>query len=154
MDDQIKSIESLVDLSVHPLSNLANLSAYIRFTLPDINWCGFYFLLDGVLQLGPFCGLPACITIPLGRGVCGTAASEDRTLNVPDVNRFPGHIACDANSRSELVIPLHLDGKVVGVLDTDSSVPDRFHEPEIELLTTAAARIEKSLACNRTIWAL
>ncbi len=153
MDDLLKSMESLIDLSVHPLSNLSNLSAYIRFTLPDINWCGFYFLLDGVLQLGPFCGLPACIMIPLGRGVCGTAAAADQMICVPDVNLFPGHIACDANSRSELVIPVHLDGKVIGVMDIDSSVPDRFHEPEIELLTKAAERIEGSLAINRTIWA-
>lgn len=154
MDEMLKSIESLIDLSVHPLSNLANLSAYIRFTLPDINWCGFYFLQGEALQLGPFCGLPACITIPLGRGVCGSAAVADKTICVPDVNRFPGHIACDANSRSELVIPVHLDGKVVGVMDIDSSVPDRFHEAEIELLTKAAARIECSLATNRVIFAI
>lgn len=146
--------ESLLDPAIHPLSNLANISAYIRFTLPDINWSGFYFLLDGVLNLGPFCGLPACISIPLGRGVCGTAAKLNETQCVPDVHAFPGHIACDCNSRSELVVPLHLDGKVVGVLDIDSPIPNRFGEPEVAFFTRVAARVERCLTDNRTIWQL
>ena len=147
-----ESAESLLDPAIHPLSNLANISALIRFTLPEINWSGFYFLLDGVLNLGPFCGMPACIRIPLGRGVCGTAAQQDKFQCVPDVHAFPGHIACDSNSRSELVIPLHLDGRVVGVLDIDSPVLNRFGDPEVAFFTRVAKRVETCLASNRTLW--
>ena len=110
----------------HLTANLANASALLWQALPDINWAGFYLLEGETLVLGPFQGRPACIEIGPGRGVCGAAVAEDRTLLVPDVHRFPGHIACDSASRSEIVIPLHREGRVVGVLDIDSPTPDRF----------------------------
>ena len=149
-----QSAESLLDPQVHPLSNLANISALIRFSITDINWSGFYFLIDDVLNLGPFCGLPACIRIPVGRGVCGTALQQDMVLCVPDVHAFSGHIACDCNSRSELVIPIHLDKRVVGVLDIDSPVLNRFGEDELDFFGKTAQRIEYCLAENRTLWKL
>ena len=109
------------------VANLANFTALLAAQFDDINWLGVYLLRDGELVLGPFQGLPACVRIPLGRGVCGTAAAEDRTLVVPDVHAFPGHIACDIRSRSEVVVPLRdAAGCVVGVLDIDSPIEDRF----------------------------
>lgn len=108
------------------IANAANLSALIYHTLPEINWAGFYFLHQGELVVGPFQGLPACVRIPLGKGVCGAAARSRRTQRIADVHAFPGHIACDAASRSELVVPLIADGEVLGVLDLDSPTPDRF----------------------------
>ena len=103
--------------------------------LADVNWAGFYLLRGDTLVLGPFQGRPACVRIPLGRGVCGTAAAERRTLVVPDVHEFPGHIACDARSRSEIVLPMtRADGTLEGVLDLDSPVPDRFGPAEREAL--------------------
>ena len=108
------------------IANAANLSALIFNTVPELNWVGFY-LYDGTeLVVGPFQGLPACVRIPLGKGVCGTAAATGETQLVPDVEAFPGHIACDSASRSELVVPLFDDGELVGVLDIDSPIPDRF----------------------------
>ena len=122
----------------HTISNLANLSALLYDTLEDINWAGFYILEGSTLVLGPFQGRPACVEIPLGRGVCGTAAREDRTVVVPDVHAFPGHIACDSASRSEIVIPLRVSGRVWGVLDIDSPSPDRFDESDREGLERVA----------------
>lgn len=113
-----------------PIANAANLSALIWQRLPDLNWAGFYRLQGEVLVLGPFQGKPACIRIPLGRGVCGTAAAERAAQIVADVHDFPGHIACDAASRSELVVPILQDGEVLGVLDLDSPIPDRFDEDD------------------------
>jgi len=110
-----------------PVANMANLAAVIWQFVPDLNWAGFYRLLAGELVLGPFCGKPACIRIPLGQGVCGTAAAERATQLVPDVQAFPGHIACDAASRSELVVPVLRDGgSVIAVIDLDSPFPNRF----------------------------
>lgn len=111
-------------------ANLANLSALIYQTLEQINWAGFYVMEDGQLVLGPFQGKPACIVIPLGKGVCGTAAKENRTIVVPDVHAFPGHIACDGSSRSEIVVPIHHNGNVIAVLDIDSPVEGRFTEED------------------------
>lgn len=110
-----------------PIANAANLSALLFHQLPDLNWAGFY-LFDGTeLVVGPFQGLPACVRIPLDRGVCGAAARTRQTQRVEDVHAFPGHIACDAASRSELVVPLlHADGRLFGVLDLDSPLPARF----------------------------
>jgi GAF domain-containing protein len=108
------------------VANAANTAALIFNLLPDLNWAGFYFLRDGELVLGPFQGLPACIRIAIGRGVCGTAAAARETQLVADVHAFPGHIACDAASRSELVVPLVRDGVLLGVLDLDSPSPSRF----------------------------
>ncbi|WP_426168834.1 GAF domain-containing protein [Sandarakinorhabdus sp. DWP1-3-1] len=108
------------------IANAANTAALIYNLLPGLNWAGFYFLRDGELVLGPFQGLPACIRIAIGRGVCGTAAATRTTQLVADVHEFPGHIACDAASRSELVVPLLRDGALIGVLDLDSPLPGRF----------------------------
>ncbi|HEY0282274.1 MAG TPA: GAF domain-containing protein [Rhizomicrobium sp.] len=108
------------------VANAANLSALIWQFLPDLNWAGFYFLKGRELVLGPFQGKPACVRIALGKGVCGTAAADLKTILVPDVHRFPGHIACDAASNSELVAPLLADGFAVGVLDLDSPLFGRF----------------------------
>ena len=123
------------------LANLANASALIYQALPDLNWAGFYLYKQGMLVLGPFQGMPACVRIPLARGVCGAAARERRTQVVPDVRVFPGHIACDAASRSEIVAPL-LDGdRLLGVLDVDSPLPARFDESDREGLEALARRL-------------
>lgn len=114
----------------HRVANAANLSALVFQELADLNWAGFYFLEDDVLVLGPFQGSPACVHIPLGRGVCGTAAAQRRTLRVQDVHAFEGHIACDAASESELVVPLLKDGAVIGVFDLDSPTRGRFGDAD------------------------
>ena len=121
------------------IANAANLSALIAHGLADLNWAGFYFLRGEGLVLGPFQGKPACIRIEMGRGVCGTAAAKRETIVVPDVELFPGHIACDAASRSEVVVPLVRDGKVLGVLDLDSPIPNRFDDADARGLETLAA---------------
>jgi L-methionine (R)-S-oxide reductase len=112
------------------LANAANLSALLYHSLPDLNWAGFYLLRAGELVLGPFQGKVACVRIPLGQGVCGTAAQRGETIVVPDVHAFPGHIACDAASRSEIVLPLLKHGQLWGVLDLDSPEPGRFDEAD------------------------
>lgn len=109
-----------------PIANAANLSALIWQGLPDLNWAGFYFLKTDVLMLGPFQGKPACVRIALGKGVCGTAAASGQVLIVPNVHDFPGHIVCDGASNSEVVVPLLRDGRVIGVLDLDSPLINRF----------------------------
>jgi len=113
------------------VANTANTAALIYHGVPRLNWAGFYFLKSGELVLGPFQGKPACLRIPVGRGVCGAAVEQARPILVPDVHEFPGHIACDAASRSELVIPLAHDGRIIGVLDLDSPEPDRFDEADL-----------------------
>jgi L-methionine (R)-S-oxide reductase len=113
-----------------PIANAANTAALIYHGLPDLNWAGFYFRRGAELVLGPFQGKPACVRIPIGRGVCGTAAARAATVLVSDVHDFPGHIACDPNSRSELVIPLISAGSVFGVLDLDSPLVARFDEED------------------------
>ena len=110
----------------HRIANLANASALLYEALPDINWAGFYLMENGILVLGPFQGRTACIEIRIGRGVCGTAVERDEVMLVEDVHEFPGHIACDAVSRSEIVVPIHADGRIVGVLDSDSPTVGRF----------------------------
>src|SRR5262245_43452286 len=112
------------------VANAANCAALLYHSLPDVNWVGFYFLRDGELVVGPFQGKPACVRIALGRGVCGTAAERRETQLVPDVHAFAGHIACDAASRSEIVVPLVRDGELLGVLDIDSPTPARFTEAD------------------------
>lgn len=112
------------------IANAANLSALAFQALPDLNWVGFYFFDGTELVLGPFQGKPACVRIPLNRGVCGAAASQRQTQLVPDVHAFPGHIACDAASRSEIVVPLVHRGELIGVWDVDSPVPGRFDEDD------------------------
>jgi GAF domain-containing protein len=112
------------------LTNLANLSASLNTHLPQINWVGFYLMVDGELKLGPFQGLPACLRIPLGKGVCGTTAKERRTIIVDDVNEFPGHITCDSRSLSEIVLPMQTGGRLLGVLDIDSPELARFDKQD------------------------
>ncbi|WP_026560794.1 GAF domain-containing protein [Bacillus sp. J37] len=124
----IKQLKALVEGEEDIIANLSNASALLNQFLEDINWVGFYLLKEDQLVLGPFQGLPACVRIPLGRGVCGTAAEKKETLRIADVHQFPGHIACDAASNSEIVVPLVSDGKVIGVLDIDSPSNNRFTE--------------------------
>lgn len=112
------------------IANLANAASLIYHALPAVNWAGFYLMRDGELVLGPFQGKPACIRIAVGRGVCGTAAAKRETIVVADVHQFPGHIACDAASNSEIVVPMSRDGSLVGVLDIDSPQLDRFDQDD------------------------
>ena len=114
----------------YEIANLSNASALLWEHLPDINWAGFYKMVDGILVLYPFQGKPACIRIPVGRGVCGTAVAEDKTQLVYDVHQFPGQIACDSASNSEIVIPIHVNGEIWGVLDIDSPFIGRFTEKD------------------------
>ena len=123
-------LSALVGGVPHRTANLANAAALLYHTLDGLNWAGFYLLEGDTLVLGPFQGRPACIEIPVGRGVCGTAVAEGRTQLVPDVHQFPGHIACDSASNSEIVVPIRADGKIVGVLDLDSPYIGRFTEED------------------------
>ncbi len=123
-------LSALVRSVPYRIANLANAASLLYHTLEGLNWAGFYLLENGVLVLGPFQGRPACIEIPVGRGVCGTAVAEGRTLLVPDVHQFPGHIACDSASNSEIVIPIHAGGQIVGVLDLDSPYAGRFADED------------------------
>lgn len=129
----------------HLVANLANASALLWQTLEEINWAGFYLLEGETLVLGPFQGKPACIEIAPGRGVCGTAVQTDQTQVVADVLSFPGHIACDAASRSELVVPLRKGGRAVGVLDIDSAIPARFTDVDRAGLELFARTLEREL---------
>lgn len=134
------------------IANLANTSALIHQALDQVNWCGFYLLRGDTLVLGPFQGGPACIRIPLGRGVCGTAAAQRATQRVDDVHAFAGHIACDPASRSELVVPLmRADGSVLGVLDIDSPVTGRFAPADAAGMEHVAASLMAALAQNNSL---
>jgi len=126
----ISTLESVLGEERDPIANLANAAALVWEALPDINWSGFYILRGNELVLGPFQGRAACVRIPLGKGVCGTAAARRETLVVEDVHRFPGHIACDAASRSEIVVPLLSGGELLGVLDVDAPKESRFDEED------------------------
>lgn len=130
-------IVNIVDKSLPLVSNLANVSA-VLFTLDNLNWAGFYLAKDDVLYLGPFQGEVACTTIPFGKGVCGTSALKKETIIVPDVNQFAGHIACSSKSKSEIVVPIIKDNKVLGVIDIDSPILNRFGLEEKELLEKVA----------------
>ena len=123
-------MESLLEGETDALANLANASGLLAAALERINWCGFYLMRSDELVLGPFQGKPACVRIPVGQGVCGTAAQRRATLVVPDVLAFPGHIACDAASRSEIVVPILQDGTLRGVLDVDSPEKNRFDDDD------------------------
>ena len=127
------------------VSALSNLSALLFETLPELNWAGFYLLRDGRLVVGPFQGKPACIHIPVGKGVCGTALERNETILVPDVHAFPGHIACDSASRSEIVVPLRSDGRPVTVMDLDSPRPGRFSTADTIGLEHFAKIIEEAI---------
>ena len=128
--DVAASLAALLEGESDPLANLANASALLSGALEHINWCGFYLLREGELVLGPFQGKPACVRIALGKGVCGTAAARRQTLVVPDVHAFPGHIACDAASRSEIVVPIVVNGALAGVLDVDAPETNRFDDAD------------------------
>ncbi len=124
---------------------LSNLSALIKESMDDLNWAGFYIMRFGRLTIGPFQGKPACIHIPVGRGVCGTAVKTDAVQVVPDVHAFPGHIACDEESASEIVIPIHAGGRVIAVLDVDSPAPSRFSARDAKGLTNLVKIIEEKV---------
>ena len=126
----LQQAEGLLSVSTNPISNAANLSALLYQELPGVSWVGFYFLDGGSLVLGPFQGKPACVSIEMGKGVCGTAAVSGQSIRVADVDEFDGHIACDADARAELVVPLFKHGELLGVLDVDSTLPDRFSEQD------------------------
>ena len=142
-----RNLDALVSGVPYLTANLANTSALLWQMLPGLNWAGFYQLMEGenALVLGPFQGKPACIRIPMGRGVCGTAAAEGRTVRVENVHDFPGHIACDSASNSELVIPLYRQGKLWGVLDLDSPHFGRFAPEDQAGLEEIAKKIESFL---------
>jgi len=144
MDYQLLNaqVRALTENVPHVITNLANASAAIWQATEGINWAGFYIMEDGKLVLGPFQGKPACIEIPVGRGVCGTAAAEKKTQLVYDVHQFPGHIACDSASNSEIVVPLFKNGQVWGVLDIDSPTTGRFTEGDKAGLETLAKILE------------
>ena len=136
---------ALTDGVPYPMANLANASALLWDALSDINWVGFYLMQEGKLVLGPFQGKPACVEIAVGKGVCGTAVAQDAVQLVPDVHDFPGHIACDGASRSEIVVPLHKDGAVAAVLDIDSPLPGRFDASDRDGLVALAPLLEALL---------
>ena len=140
-----QNLFSITDGVPYETANLANASALLWENLPDLNWAGFYKMTDGKLVLGPFQGKTACIEIEIGRGVCGTAVFEDKTQLVYDVHQFPGHIACDCASNSEIVVPIHVDGKIWGVLDIDSPVIGRFSEEDKTGLEEFVKILEKVL---------
>jgi len=124
--------EGLLSVSANRVSNAANLSALLYQEVADVSWVGFYFLHGETLLLGPFQGKPACVSIDMGKGVCGTAAATRETIRVADVDTFDGHIACDADSRSEVVVPLVMNGELIGVLDVDSARLDRFSQEDAD----------------------
>lgn len=138
--------EGLLDGKDWPITTLSNAAALLYDALEDLNWAGFYLLREGELQLGPFQGKVACTHIAVGKGVCGTAVSTDRVQRVYDVHQFPGHIACDSASNSEIVLPLHVDGKIFGVLDIDSPSIGRFTEEDEKGLLQFAGILERSLS--------
>lgn len=138
----VKEVQELAEEESWYVSLFANVSALLYEELPQLNWAGFYVMRKGRLCLGPFQGKTACIHIAVGKGVCGTAVLDDRTLRIPDVHAFPGHIACDSASSSELVIPVHVEGKVAAVLDLDSPIRDRFSKEDQEGLEEVVRALE------------
>ena len=140
-----RQLAALIEGIPHEVANLANTSALLWQEMPDINWVGFYKMEQGILVLGPFQGKPACIEIPVGRGVCGTAVAEDTVQLVYDVHQFPGHIACDCASNSEIVLPIHVNGEIWGVLDIDSPSIGRFTEEDKDGLLEIVGILEQIL---------
>jgi len=143
--DLASALESLVTGEPDPIANMANASALIFETLPDVNWVGFYRNVSGELVVGPFQGRPACIRIPFGSGVCGAAAATRQVQRIDDVHAFPGHIVCDSASNSEIVVPLIRDGELIGVLDIDSPTTGRFTEEDEAGCTRLAAILSRVL---------
>ena len=144
-DTVAAQLAALTDGIPYEVANLANASALLWQEMEGINWAGFYKMTDGALVLGPFQGKPACIRIPVGKGVCGTAVAEDEIQLVYDVHQFPGHIACDCASNSEIVLPIHVNGEIWGVLDIDSPHIGRFTEVDREGLAKFVEVLEKVL---------
>lgn len=140
-----KQLDALLEGENNQIANLSNASALLNQFLDDTNWVGFYLMEEGELVLGPFQGLPACVRIKVGRGVCGTAVEKRETLRIEDVHAFPGHIACDAASNSEIVIPLIKNDEVIGVLDIDSPSKSRFSEEDQKGLEKFVAHLMKHL---------
>lgn len=147
LESIVKQLKYLIEGERDWLANLANAASHLYHSLDDVNWAGFYLMKQGELVLGPFNGKPACIRIPVGKGVCGTAVKEEKTLVVKDVHAFSGHIACDAATRSEIVIPLKVSSRIIGVLDIDSPVEARFDELDQALLEQYA-----ELLCQGSDW--
>ncbi len=141
-----EQLKSMTQSERDTIANLANASALLYMSLSGINWAGFYLVRDGQLVLGPFQGKPACIRIDFGKGVCGSAAADDTAILVPDVHAFAGHIACDAASKSEIVIPVHHAGRLTAVLDIDSPLYGRFSQEDREGLERFCAVLEA--ACD------
>lgn len=144
-NELLMQLKALVSGVPYQTANLANASALLWQHLENINWAGFYIMEQGALVLGPFQGKPACIRIAVGKGVCGTAVAEDRTQRIADVHQFPGHIACDGASNSEIVVPIRKDGQVWGVLDIDSPLFDRFSTEDQEGLEDFVKALESAL---------
>ncbi|MCE0492562.1 GAF domain-containing protein [Vibrio salinus] len=140
-----KQAVALIESEPDLIANLANISALLSLELTDVNWVGFYLVKGDELVLGPFQGKPACVRIPLGRGVCGSAALDERVLRIDDVHQFEGHIACDAASNSELVVPFKIDGEIAGVLDIDSPFVKRFTEVDEKGLVIMMKQVENVL---------
>ncbi|KXI29043.1 GAF domain-containing protein [Paraglaciecola hydrolytica] len=140
-----QQVASLVEGESDYIANMANISALLYWTLKDVNWAGFYLLKDSELVLGPFHGQPACIRIPIGKGVCGTAVSQNSTQLVYDVHEFAGHIACDAASNSEVVIPVYANGEIFAVLDIDSPLIGRFDQTDVDGLQLIVDSLQASL---------
>lgn len=145
-------LKALAEEERHYVPLLANASALLMENMADLNWAGFYLVRGQQLVLGPFQGKAACIHIPRGKGVCGTAWAQDRTQRVPDVHAFPGHIACDGASNAEIVIPLHQMGRVVGVMDLDSPLTGRFSPADEEGLARFAAILEETTEWEDGVW--
>ena len=138
LEDLVAQARALLEGERDATANAANVAALVFHTLPDLNWAGFYWMKGGELVLGPFQGKPACVRIAVGKGVCGTAVQRRETIVVPDVHAFPGHIACDSASNSEVVVPVMHGGRVIGVLDVDSPKPGRFGDAEARALEEVA----------------
>jgi len=144
-ETMLETLKGYLDPALPAVSNLANMAAILHYYLPEINWAGFYLFQKELLILGPFQGLPACTEIKIGKGVCGTAAFRQETIVVPDVSLFPGHIACDSLSRSEIFVPIVVKGALFGVLDVDSPILARFAENERIVLEKAVALLIDNL---------
>lgn len=142
MNEMNKKLDALLDKEDGLVTNLSNASALLNECLENINWVGFYLLRKNVLCLGPFQGKTACVRIPVGKGVCGSAVAENRTMRIENVHEFPGHIACDCASQSEIVVPIRVEGEIKGVLDIDSPTVGRFTREDEELLEESVRIIE------------
>lgn len=141
-----KQLASLIEDETNLIAILSNTSALLNDNLDQINWIGFYLIENNELILGPFQGHPACVHISIGKGVCGTAAANNQTQLVDDVNTFPGHIACDANSKSEIVVPIHVNNEIIGVLDIDAPITQRFSKGDQQGLEKIVSILEHQLS--------